>query len=150
MIRDPVFGIAMIVGVMNAWMREWGDRSNFKLLRYEDCSRDAGALRSVLRFFGSSEVDDSLFQHSVAFSSFENMKAMEASGQFKTRILLPADPSDADSFKVRRGVVGGYKEYLSDDDLVYVEQAMVQLNPRYAYSMDRGAPVPPRMFSSEA
>ena len=40
MIRDDRFGIAMLVSVMNHWLESWQHRSNFKLVRYEDCRRD--------------------------------------------------------------------------------------------------------------
>ena len=41
------------------------------------------------------------------------MQKLEAAGAFDSNILHPGDVRDPESFKVRRGKVGGYREYLS-------------------------------------
>jgi hypothetical protein len=134
MIRHPKFGIGLIVDVMNTWMEEWGSQSNFKLLRYEDCQGNAAeAFRGVLTFLGFGEINQEAFDRSLEFSSFENMKSMERARQFGTGILLPGNPEDPESFKVRRGVVGGYREYLSSADIHYLDQAISRLDRRYGY-----------------
>ena len=35
LLRDPAFGIESMVEIMNSWLAEWSDRSDFLLLRYE-------------------------------------------------------------------------------------------------------------------
>jgi Sulfotransferase domain len=133
-VADPRFGIEAIVEIMNTWIVEWGERSNFLLLRYEDCRRNTRrAFAAMLAFFGFTEIDDEALDRSLQFSSFENMKAMEANKKFTTGILLARDAGDPDSFKVRRGIVGGYTQYLSAQDLVYIEQALASLDPRFGY-----------------
>jgi len=135
MIRHPKFGIGRIVDVMNSWMKEWGDRDNFKLIRYEDCqSRPAEVFREVLRFFGCREIDEASLAHGVKFSSFENMKLLEATGQVKNKKLTPGNRQDPDSYKVRRGRVGAFQEYLAAEDIRYVDEAMKNLDRRYGYS----------------
>ena len=133
-VADPKFGIEAIVEIMNTWIAEWGERSNFLLLRYEDCRRNTRhAFAAMLAFFGFTKIDDEALDRSLEFSSFENMKAMEANKKFTTGGLLPRDAGDPDSFKVRRGIVGGYTQYLSAQDLVYIEQALASLDPRFGY-----------------
>jgi len=133
-VADPRFGIKAIVEIMNAWIAEWGERSNFLLLRYEDCRRNTrDTFAAMLAFFGFTEIDDEALDRSLEFSSFENMKAMEANKKFTTEILLPRDAADPDSFKVRRGIVGGYTQYLTAQDLAYIEQALASLDPRFGY-----------------
>ena len=134
MIRRPKFGIKRIVDVMNSWMTEWGDRENFKLIRYEDCQgRPEEVFREVLTFFGCREIDDAVLAHSVKFSSFENMKVLEATGQVRNKKLIPGNVQDPHSYKVRRGQVGGFQEYLSSADIRYPEQALALLDQRYGY-----------------
>jgi hypothetical protein len=134
LIHHPRFGIVSMVEVMNTWMREWGEKKNFKLLRYEDCRQDTrAAFEAALKFFGFESIDEEALNHGLRFSSFDNMKKMEASRQFQKGILLPQDPADPDSFKVRRGIVGGYREYLSAGELHSVEQAMRSLDIRFGY-----------------
>ena len=135
MIRHPRFGIGLIVDVMNTWMAEWGNNTNVKLVRYEDCQNNSTEFfRQLLSFLGAGKVDESAFKQSLAFSSFDNMKAMEVAGEFETGILLPGDLEDPDSFKVRRGLVGGYRKYLAPEDLDYIDQAVRLLDKRYEYS----------------
>jgi Sulfotransferase domain len=139
-VADRRFGVQSMVEIMNAWMVEWGDRSNFMLLRYEDCRRSTRrAFAAMLGFFGFKDVNEEVLDRSIQFSSFENMKGMEANRKFKTGILLPRDPADPDSFKVRRGVVGGYKQYLTEQDLAYMEQVLSSLDPRFGYYPTRAS-----------
>jgi hypothetical protein len=134
MLRHPRFGVRLIVDVMNAWMAEWGSRSNCRLVRYEDCKRDeAGSFRALIVFLSPGAVDETAFGRALEFSSFDSMKAMEAAGKFDTRILAPADRADPESFKVRRGQVGGYGEYFSESDLEYIEDELARLDNRYGY-----------------
>ncbi len=135
MIRHRKFGIDSIIDVMNTWITEWSNRGKFKLIRYEDCRRNTEeAFRDVLRFLGFQSIDESIFARSLQFSSFENMKSMEAEGKFKTKILSPGDVNDPESFKVRRGIVGGYRDYLNLRDIDYLNHSMARLDARFGYS----------------
>lgn len=137
MMRHEKYGIAHIIDVMNTWMAEWGERRNFKLIRYEDCQKNAaGAFREVLIFLGFGDIDPWAFNQSLQFSSFENMKAMETTGQLDTGILSPGDPGDPESFKVRRGIVGGYRDYFNALDIDYLNNAMARLDARYGYGKE--------------
>jgi hypothetical protein len=48
--------------------------------------------------------------------------------------LHPGDVRDPESFKVRRGKVGGYREYLSAEDQQFAEAALTKLDPRFGYT----------------
>src|SRR2546423_8367613 len=53
LLRDPAFGIAAIVEVMNSWLCEWGGRPDFLLLRYETLHKSpADNFRRLLHFLG--------------------------------------------------------------------------------------------------
>lgn len=133
MIRDRRFGIDALVDVMNVWLVSWGERANFKLVRYEDCrTQPFEAFAGVVRFCGFELQPDEL-SRSIDFASFDNMKRMETEGKFDSGALQPKDPTDAESFKVRRGVVGGYRSYLAGADLEHVERALAQLDARFGY-----------------
>jgi hypothetical protein len=88
----------------------------------------------LLDRLGESSPDAEAFAHALAFSEFENMRKLEAAGAFDSKILKPGDVTDPESFKVRRGKVGGYREYLSDEDQRYAEEVMKLLDPRFGYS----------------
>ena len=56
------------------------------------------------------------------------MQKLEAAGAFDSNILHPGDVRDPESFKVRRGKVGGYREYLSAEDQQFAADAMTELD----------------------
>ena len=90
-----------------------GTRKDFKVIRYEDCrSHTEAVFREVLTFIGIEAIDEGSFRHALQFSSFENMKKMESARQFKNKILSAGNVEDPDSYKTRRGIVGGFKDYL--------------------------------------
>jgi hypothetical protein len=133
-LRDPRHGIASMIEIMNGWLEEWSRKPNFLLLRYEDLQRaPEESFRELLKFLGETEPDPDAFVHALEFSQFGNMKKMEAAGAFTSKILQATDVADPESFKVRRGKVGGYPDYLVGDDLVYANKALKKLDGRFGY-----------------
>src|SRR5881398_1036558 len=134
LLRDKKFGVRAIIKTMNAWLNEFSDRDDFTIIRYESLREFPGEnFRTLLAVLGETTPDVSIFQAAVDFSEFENMKKMEAAGAFDSKILRPGDVRDPESFKVRRGKVGGYREYLSVGDQEYAASALAELDPRFGY-----------------
>jgi hypothetical protein len=135
LLRDAAFGIHAIVETMNRWLEEFGSRKNFMLVNYEALRTDpAQNFRALLASLGESSPNAEAFVQALAFSEFENMRKLEAAGAFDSKILKPGNVTDPESFKVRRGKIGGYREYLSDEDQRYAEEVMKRLDPRFGYS----------------
>jgi hypothetical protein len=135
LLRDDAFGIDAIVDTMNRWLTEFSGRENFTLVRYESLRADPNKIfRELLAATGEHSPNPEALEHALEFSEFENMKKMEAAGAFYSKILMPGDVKDPESFKVRRGKVGGYQEYLSTEDQRYAIAAMKRLNPRFGYN----------------
>jgi hypothetical protein len=135
MLRDGRFGVRGIVRTMNDWMEEFSRRDNFTLIRYEALrASPAEHFRDLLAVLGESTPDMTMFQDALEFSRFENMQKLEAAGAFDSKILHPGDVRDPESFKVRRGKVGGYREYLSAEDQQYAADALSELDPRFGYN----------------
>ena len=133
MIRDPRFGLPHIVERLNAWRAEWENTVPFLCMRYEDCQAEpVREFRSLLQFLGAP-VDESVLKATVDYCRFENMQAMEASGTFEDEALRATDPRDVDSYKARRGKVGGFRDHFSPEDLAYAAGVLQQLDPRYGY-----------------
>ena len=134
MLRDKRFGVRAIVNTMNDWIDEFSGRNNFTLIRYEALrASPAEHFRDLLAMLGESMPDITMFQEALEFSRFENMQKLEAAGAFDSKILHPGDVRDPESFKVRRGKVGGYREYLSLDDQRYAADALTELDVRFVY-----------------
>lgn len=132
--HHPRYGMAFLVDTMNHWLDQWGDKPGFALVRYEDCHEDAAsAFRQLLEVYGIP-VDEAAFADAVEFSRFDNMKNLEQNKAFGARELSAADGSDPESFKVRRGKIGGFRDYFDEDDIAYLNAELARLRPGFAYS----------------
>jgi len=135
MLRDEKFGMLAIVNTMNNWLNEFSERDNFTLVRYETLrASPAEHFRDLLAVLGESSPDENIFQEALEFSRFDNMQKLEAAGAFDSNILHPGDARDPESFKVRRGKVGGYREYLLADDQQFAATAITELDRRFGYT----------------
>jgi hypothetical protein len=140
LLHHPRFGIVPMVEVMNTWVKEFGGRPDFALVRYEDFRADAPRnFRRLLTTIGIGEIDSAAFDHALKFSDFDNMQQLEASGSFGTKILQPRNSEDPESFKVRRGKVGGFRDYLSTAGQEYSARICATLDHRFGYPVEDGA-----------
>lgn len=133
-VRDDVGSTRTLIAFYDLWARRREVPRDFLLVRYEDLHLDpVGELRRALAFVGS-EASAGAVERAVEESSFERMQQMEEAGTAGTLALTPPDPADRESFKVRRGKVGGYADYLAVDDAAYID-ALVreQLDPLFGY-----------------
>jgi hypothetical protein len=70
----------------------------------------------------------------VEWGSFENLRKLETSGFFKRGGMTLRDPSDENSFKVRRGKVGGYRDYFTPEQVAELEALVAEkLSPVFGY-----------------
>src|SRR6266487_4098573 len=132
MLRDQRFGIGSIVQTMNDWLDGFSGRRNFSLLRYESLrAAPAEQFGALLALLGETRPNMSIFRDTLDFSEFSNMQKLEAAGVFDSKILQARDIHDPESFKVRRGKIGGYEDYLSVEDRQYAMDALRRLDPRF-------------------
>src|SRR6266699_1781224 len=135
MLRDRRFGVRAIIDAMNDLINEFSGRDNFTLVRYEALRASPDEhFRDLLAVLGEAEPDGTIFQDALEFSRFENMQKLEAAGAFDSNILHPGDVRDPESFKVRRGKIGGYREYLSAEDQQFAADAITDLDRRFGYT----------------
>jgi len=138
LLRDRDFGLRSIVETMNGWLHEFSSCRRFLLARYESLhAAPEENFRELLAAVGESAPNERAFSRALAFSEFDNMKKLEAAGAFDSKILQPGDARDPESFKVRRGKVGGYVDYLDESDMGYVGEVMRELDPRFGYARGR-------------
>lgn len=111
-------GLANIVRFYNAWCAAAETMSGVMLIRYEDMhSRPLDTLRAITSHIGLSNIDDAHLQTAVEYCEFEKMRRYEETNKFNNRRLYNDQPSDPEAFKTRKGVIGGYREYLSDESI---------------------------------
>src|ERR1041385_2848269 len=105
---------------MNDWLDEFSQGHDFVLVRYESLrAAPAEQFRSLLARLDEVAPNMSIFQEALEFSEFENMRKLEAAGAFDSKILQARDVADPESFKVRRGKIGGFTDYLAAEDRKY-------------------------------
>ena len=94
-----------------------GHPSNI-IVRYEDLKKDAcKELRRMADFIGLNRVSDQMIKDAVDYAEFSKMQKMEKDNKFKSFKLQAADPDDKESFKTRKGKVGGYVEYMTSEEI---------------------------------
>jgi hypothetical protein len=130
-IRDPKHGIEKIIIFNSDWLASATVPKDFHLIQYEDMhTRLREVLTGVIRFADPKRRMPDL-DRVMELGRFENMQEMENSGELAKkygRILKPGDPADVESFKCRKGKVGGYADYLSEDDINYCNAMMEKYN----------------------
>ncbi len=127
-IRDERFGIKKVITFYNVWYQNRHIPEDFLLIRYEDLSQAPKAtLHEIMIFLGDDDIQPDILQQAVTFSSFENMKHLEQKNYFNDSILRQELQGDNESFKVRRGKIGGYRDYLDREDVHYIKQTVQKL-----------------------
>lgn len=128
--------LADIIHFLNVWAKESAKVEDIFLVRYEDLKKTpAQTLRDLLDFM-AVPVSEEHLKDAVEFSSYDNMKKMEEKNATTASSgrLAPGDKDNPNSFKVRRAKVGGYRDYLEDDQVVVVDKIVsTTLDSRYGY-----------------
>jgi hypothetical protein len=123
-IRDDAYGVDKLLTFYRIWSASRRVPAVFEFLSYEDLHRDAaGSLARVLAFLGAT-VPATTIQAAVEYCRFENLRKAEVEDRFQTEALRPGRTNDPEAFKVRQGKVGNYTQYLSVDDIAYIDAAV--------------------------
>jgi hypothetical protein len=130
------YGIPRTVRFLNAWDQELEKTQAHLLIRYEEMRvNPQDVLKRVMGFLGFSVTDEQLAK-AVEHGSMENMRRIEADSDPLTgsRRLMPKDLTNPESFKARRGKVGGYRDYFSDEQIAAIDEYIAaHLAPSYGY-----------------
>lgn len=130
-IRHPLYGIDKIVKFNLMYLEHVPSNSvKFACINYEVLvTHPALCLEQILRFYGSSKSVSRKNVLSVSNKySFNNMKSIERRkvNLYGVSFLgtVGGNPAEPESFKVRKGVVCGYREYLDNKDIDFCHQVM--------------------------
>ena len=148
-LKEPM-GLAGVLDFLEIWERSLPHVKAAKVVHYEELRSDTeGTLAGILDFLGTPASAESVAD-AVASATVEKMRQLEnASGNsgYVGQRLKPGNAANPDSFKVRRGKVGGWRDYLTETEIGEVE-AMVAARPGplFGYKADIGI-VPSRSGS---
>jgi hypothetical protein len=124
-IDAPVGGFASLLAFYDAWADNLDVPAATLVVRYEDLhARPGPELRRMLEFIGVAGVDDAVIDEAVVFGSFDNMRRLEETGAIGSARLRPGRPGDHDTYKTRRGRVGGHTDELTPDQIARLDRAM--------------------------
>jgi hypothetical protein len=112
-------GLPRVISYFNGWLAGIHDRDDVLVVRYEDLRTEtARVLGEILAFTGLPATPAEL-QDAVDYAAFDNLKKLESQKSFSLLRtgwrLLPGDRSNPDSYKVRRGKVGGWRDYFETE-----------------------------------
>ena len=128
--------LAAYIQFYNDW-HIYRDRAKALLVvRYEDMKLDTFQVIQRIADFLELSVASTEINQSINYASFRNMRKMEVEGsvQVRTQVMSDRDVTNPESFKVRKGAVGGYKAELLPESVAFVDSVVLtQLNPIYGY-----------------
>lgn len=134
-IWHPRGSFRTMIRFYNIWAANRDVPEELLLARYEDMHADpVKQLRRVLDFVGLPEVDDDIVREAVELNQIERMRESERGDEYGTRRLRPGDANDPESFKARRGKVGGYVDYIRPEHVEQMDRIIRdELDPWYGY-----------------
>jgi hypothetical protein len=136
-------GLTRTIDFMNGWAGEAERSGDLLVVRYEDMrAQPERILAQILAFMGTPGTADEV-REAVEFASFENMRKMEANSTFwlSGGRMRPRDRKNPQSFKTRRGKVGGYRDYFDDDEIAEIDRLVEkQLSPVFGYAAPSAPP----------
>lgn len=129
-------GFDNIIEYYNIWKRNKEIPKGFIVVKYEDLKRmRQKKIRMLLKFIGIRGVSETDIEESLQFASFKNMRKMEAENRFRVNRLRSKNIKDINSYKIRRGVIGGYRDYLNNEDIEKLNEKMKRLSKFYKYNI---------------
>ena len=132
--KQDAGGLRTVIQYMNLWAEAVPRFNEITLMSYEEMQTSPRkSLAATLEFLGEP-VDDASLDAAVAGSSFDELKAIERSGSSSSKRLRPEDAENGDSYKVRRGKVGGYVDYFSLEEIEVVDKILsTHISALYPY-----------------
>ena len=128
-------GIPRVISHFNRWHDEMASMPHTKVVKYEQLHAEPLATLGEIMRFLDHEFSHTQLLKAVEFASFDSLSSKEKNGFFQSGSMRPADPRDSGSFKVRRGKVGGYRDYFTEAENQAIDALLRnELKPAYGYS----------------
>jgi len=134
-VLDKDAGVPRIVDYFNGWASAMPELEDVLVVRYEDMRREPAEVLAKILAFTQTDVTPEQVQEAVDFAAYENMKKMEQNSFFKGSgaRVKPGDKDNPESFKVRKGKVGGYRDHFDDEQCAALEGMVAELDPVFGY-----------------
>ncbi len=133
-VRHSDIGLPFLIQYLNSWEQNLSNCPNGLIIRYEDLrAQPVKTLTLITKLMGESFSEEEIRQ-AVEYGGFENQRQLESKGFFKQGGMTLRNPKDTESFKTRRGKVGGYIDYFNPEQIQELEDLMMSsLSPTFNY-----------------
>jgi hypothetical protein len=112
-IRDDIHGTEKLIRFNLAWRKI----PTVKFISYEELVNNAlYNVKQLISFFGY-ELDNSIIDQAITNNLFQVVQAREI------EVYGGIDP---EALKARRGIIGGYVDYLSQEDIQYIDNLVLK------------------------
>jgi len=120
-IRSPIGSLKSLVQFYNVWLFNSNMPKNFMLMTYEEITENPIIVfNEIVNFLDWPKLEKPTLSKSVELGQFGRMKELEKKNSLNNFRLRPPKNGDVEAYKVRRGVVGGYRKYLNSEDQAYI------------------------------
>lgn len=142
----PRTGLPNLIAFMNRLAAETRGRDDVLRVRYEDLrSAPQQSLERLIRFV-ADELDVAAVRTAVEYGSFQNMQRLErenASDPRASTRLKPRDANNPQSFKVRSGRIGSYRDSFTPAQVEAMDTLVRgTLDSSYGYPLVAAVPDP--------
>lgn len=128
--------LAAYIQFYNDW-KTYGDQAkDLLIVRYEDMKADTYPQIVHIFDFLNIPITPAEIHQAIDYASFQNMRKMEVEGsdQLRVGVMAARNIDRPESFKVRKGTIGGYKSELSPESIAFIDSVVeTQLDPTYLY-----------------
>jgi hypothetical protein len=136
-VRHSDIGLPSLIEYQNTWARNVRDLEHGMLAKYEQLRTEpVPTLLRITQLMGESFSEEEI-RAAVEWGSFDNLQKLETSGTFSQGGMKLVNANDPSTFKVRRGVVGGYRDDFEPAQVAELE-ALVRDNilPELGYCQE--------------
>jgi len=120
-VRHSDIGLPFLIDYQNTWARNIAVLPRGLLVRYEDLRNEPVAtLGAILAHVGERFSEEEI-RAAVEWGSFDNLRQLETRGTFSQGGMKLVDAKDPQTYKVRRGKIGGYREDFPADRVEELE-----------------------------
>ena len=150
-VRHSGFGLLNIIDFLNTFQARVAALPNAITVPYEALRADPAAQLSRIGALMGERFTEEEIAEAVRFGSFDNLKSLESDNFFKQKGLRPGIKGDAESSKVRRAKVGGYREDFTAEQAAELEALVAErLDPAFGYTPAGPATKVPAPAAAEA
>ena len=126
-IRDSQHGIEKLIQ-FNLYWKNFSASQKIGLIYYNDIKKDTSSELHKLAAFFEYSLNKQKLDEVIDYCSFDNMKERETNWVGYEYYYKFTKRDIPDSFKVRRGVDGGYIDYMSSEDIDYCDEILNKYN----------------------